>query len=419
MKCSNCGKKINKTFKLCPHCGETVEYIKKEKSLKLNKKFLILICFILIALVTITSIIIFNNKVDFEELKKSVVLINVYDSDNELISTGSGVVAFENDIILTNAHVVEDNYKIEVISENNTKYQVEGILDYNKKKDIAILKLVSSKGLKKVKIEKKIKIGSNVTAIGSPLGLKNTISTGIISAMYQDNIEVYQHTAPISHGSSGGALFDDEGNLVGITYASLTAGQNLNLAIPIKYFLEDYKKVEKNDIIDTQYYSWLNNTIIKTKNGSKLLSYVLNDRFENYKFKSGLYNENIYEKGTLDRCLSLSNCIYGGFNTYDKIKKNIVSSVFLRSGYGDMVCGLNTSLEDCQSIEGSNYAIAILKLNTTNSQTIEKSKNIILDMSVLENSKIYVKNKYVYAIDCNNYDDCDTVKRLVENIVNQ
>lgn len=244
MKCSSCGKKISKKFKLCPNCGTKIEIQKKEKK-EINKKLIFVAFGGIILLLVMLGLVMFNSKVNFDDLKKSVVLINVYDSDNELISTGSGVVAFENDIILTNAHVVEDNYKMEVISENNTKYQVKGMLDYNKKKDIAILKLSASNGLKKVKIGKKVNSGSNVTAIGSPLGLKNTISTGIISAMFQDNIEVYQHTAPISPGSSGGALFDKNGNLIGITYASLTEGQNLSFAIPIEYYEKEYNKVKK------------------------------------------------------------------------------------------------------------------------------------------------------------------------------
>lgn len=115
------------------------------------------------------------NRKDVSNLKKSVVLIYNYDKNGELISLGSGVAAFKNNIIVTNAHVIEKNYKLEIISENNEKYNISGLLYYNKRKDIAIIKLSNAKSLKALRISKKIKTGEPVTAIGSPLGLKNTL----------------------------------------------------------------------------------------------------------------------------------------------------------------------------------------------------------------------------------------------------
>lgn len=84
---------------------------------------------------------------DIEELKKSVVQLYVYDDFDEIVASGSGVVAFADDVVVTNAHVVDGNYRLEAISENNTKYQIEGIIGYNKTKDIAILKLSDRKNL--------------------------------------------------------------------------------------------------------------------------------------------------------------------------------------------------------------------------------------------------------------------------------
>ena len=70
-------------------------------------------------------------------------------------------------------------------------------------------------------------------AIGSPLGLMNTISDGIVAGFRNFKDEKFiQITAPISPGSSGGALLDRYGYLVGITSAGYLEGQNLNLAVP-------------------------------------------------------------------------------------------------------------------------------------------------------------------------------------------
>ena len=83
----------------------------------------------------------------------------------------------------------------------------------------------------KTEIEK----GATVYAIGSPLGIQNTLSQGIISGRHSINgIETIQFTASISSGSSGGALLDEKGRVLGITFASYQDGQNLNLAIPIE-----------------------------------------------------------------------------------------------------------------------------------------------------------------------------------------
>ena len=82
--------------------------------------------------------------------------------------------------------------------------------------------------------------GQNIFAIGSPLGLDNTISQGIISNPNRvvDGLGYIQTTAPISHGSSGGALINDRGELIGITSAGFEDGQNLNLAVPISRYAD-------------------------------------------------------------------------------------------------------------------------------------------------------------------------------------
>lgn len=77
--------------------------------------------------------------------------------------------------------------------------------------------------------------GQKVVAIGSPLGLFNSVSDGIISGFRDiDGHSMIQFTAPTSHGSSGGALLNLYGELIGILTAGFDNGQNLNLAVDIK-----------------------------------------------------------------------------------------------------------------------------------------------------------------------------------------
>src|SRR5476649_1726632 len=74
--------------------------------------------------------------------------------------------------------------------------------------------------------------GARVYAIGAPEGLELSITEGLVSALRNiDGVRVFQSSAPISPGSSGGGLFDDQGNLIGITTFRIGEGQDLNFAV--------------------------------------------------------------------------------------------------------------------------------------------------------------------------------------------
>lgn len=172
-----------------------------------------------------------------EQASKSVVMLTCFDKDGEPYATGSGFAVFEDGVIVTNYHVIEQEvYRVKAQTEGGVSFECPTVLAFDADKDIAILKadrktdlallpVGSANGLQK---------GAKVVAIGSPLGLINSVSTGVFSGYVEDNAgSVLQFTAPISHGSSGGALFNDAGEVIGITFASLTEGQSLNLGVPI------------------------------------------------------------------------------------------------------------------------------------------------------------------------------------------
>ena len=178
-----------------------------------------------------------ENTEKIENADASVVTIFCYDYDGELAATGSGFVAFDGSTIVTNHHVMTSAYTCKIYTNQDISYEVSKILCYSKEQDIAILQLAKDTGLQPLTLGDSsiIKKGETVVAIGSPLGIKNTVSTGVLSGrLMEGNMDVLQFTAPISSGSSGGALFDNNGNVIGITYASYIDGQNLNLAIPIE-----------------------------------------------------------------------------------------------------------------------------------------------------------------------------------------
>ena len=175
-----------------------------------------------------------DNSKAIEDKAKSIVLLNCYNKDGELCSSGSGFLLLEQGLIVTNYHVVEDSvYKIEANTESGEKVNVKSVVVYTPKNDIAILRCEKSIEAPILEIGSSADLhkGDKVVAIGSPLGIINSVSTGVFSGYIDEKI---QFSASISAGSSGGALFDKKGKVIGITYASFEEGQNLNLAIPIE-----------------------------------------------------------------------------------------------------------------------------------------------------------------------------------------
>ncbi len=173
----------------------------------------------------------------------AVLQINAYDNNGGRIGSGSGFIASADGKIFTNYHVIDNAFKVEAVTNDNKKYSVEKVIGYSSEKDIAILKLRGVKDLTYLTMGDSdlIELGEEIIAIGSPLGLTNTVSNGIISSI-RPNIfrkvagcKDIQISAPISSGSSGGALFNIYGDVIGITYAGLEAlgGENLNFVIPI------------------------------------------------------------------------------------------------------------------------------------------------------------------------------------------
>ncbi len=201
-----------------------------------------------------------KNTLAIEKSTSSVVKIYCYDYFGEASGTGSGFIAFDDQTIVTNYHVMEQAYTCKISTDEDKTYEVESILAYSKEHDVAIIKLEESTGLKVLQLgnSEKIKKGETVTAIGSPLGIKNTVSQGVLSGrLMEGNMDVLQFTAAISSGSSGGALFDENGKVIGVTYASLVEGQNLNLAIPIEKViaLMEQESVRAESYASSQIYN--------------------------------------------------------------------------------------------------------------------------------------------------------------------
>lgn len=267
--CPSCGLKISSRSLYCKSCGKPQTIPHSEINLTTKKRFsskkFWIPLFILLPVI-IFFILFFKFPVPFsgkELIKKygpSIVLIQVIGENEEDSAFGSGVVISGDGIILTNSHVLE-NFKTGLVkTATGAYYPIKEILREDLYFDLSTLK-VDTNDLTPVKINPfdEIEIGEKVYAIGNPEGYSNTLSVGIISGIrkFEDKIMI-QTTAPISQGSSGGALVDKKGKIIGITTLFNIEGQNLNFAVPMKYalsliykdtFLEDpNSKIPKDEM---------------------------------------------------------------------------------------------------------------------------------------------------------------------------
>lgn len=171
--------------------------------------------------------------VQLAELSPSVVMIKVYDDKRQCIKTGSGVVVNNNGYILTNFHVASGGHSYGVQFENEQQECfTDALVKYHSYNDLALLRVDRNCSPIPLAPNDRLVRGQKIVAIGSPLGLFNSISDGIVSGFRQlEQVSMVQFTAPTSPGSSGGALLNLYGELVGIITGGFSDGQNLNLAV--------------------------------------------------------------------------------------------------------------------------------------------------------------------------------------------
>jgi S1-C subfamily serine protease len=170
----------------------------------------------------------------FEKVSGAVYLVKAQD-------TLGSAVAISNRELLTNCHVVESGAFVSIEHEGIEQPAI--VVSANSDADRCILKIGAGADplptWVRVRPYADVKVGERVFSIGAPRGLELSLAEGIVSSKRAlDNVRLFQTSAPISRGSSGGGLFDSQGNLLGITTFMLKDSQNLNFAIAA----EEYAK---------------------------------------------------------------------------------------------------------------------------------------------------------------------------------
>jgi len=173
----------------------------------------------------------------FARLSPGVVKVHVSQRDGE--GNGSGFFIHRDGLIATNYHVIEEAVSLTIEDHVGRVYEVTDVVAIDPAGDLALLEVdVRPEAVLPLADSRLPVIGSQVYAIGSPLGLKNTISPGLISGhreLDQLDFSLLQTSTPISPGSSGGPLISEQGTVIGITTLVLSGknAQNLNFAVPV------------------------------------------------------------------------------------------------------------------------------------------------------------------------------------------
>ena len=155
--------------------------------------------------------------------------------NKQYISMGTGFYDDSNGTVITNYHVIEGAESAIIVDSEEHEYEVVSVAGYDANVDIAILTTKANNTTPLSKRYSEVRTGEKVYALGSSSGLTGTFTEGIVSTAEREDrgLTYIQHTAPITHGNSGGPLLDESGNVIGINRMMLADGQNLNFAIPI------------------------------------------------------------------------------------------------------------------------------------------------------------------------------------------
>lgn len=181
----------------------------------------------------------------FAKCSPAVFYIEMYNEQGKKTANGSGFFINSDGTAVTCWHVLEHGVSAKIsIASTGKVYDLVGVYDYDVDKDWAVIQIDGS-GFDYLDIgdEKTDVGGASVFALGSPLGLQNTITQGLICnpTRVEDMTRYILFSAAISSGSSGGALINKYGDVIGITAATYVYGQNLNLAINMSYIDEAHR----------------------------------------------------------------------------------------------------------------------------------------------------------------------------------
>lgn len=224
----------------------------------------------------------------YEMIVSATVRIEASNKNGKMHSLGSGFFIGENGEIVTNYHVIAGAYQLKVKLYGGDTYEVASVLGYDIANDLAIIK-INLTGNSYLKLsEDEVKTGDPVYALGSPLGVDDIFTDGIVSNPQKNinGIQMVVFSAPISPGNSGGPLVNSRGEVIGINTQTAVDGQNLNFAVIAalvgdvdisveKTVYETYTECLKTSGLNALIYHIMLNYDKMTPDGKYIISHVI------------------------------------------------------------------------------------------------------------------------------------------------
>jgi S1-C subfamily serine protease len=170
-----------------------------------------------------------------KRIQPAVVTVIAYNAQNEALFQGSGFFITPEGSFLTNCHVLAQAARAEVRTAEGRCYPVRGVVAVDRYWDLVVAAVVCPpEGVCGLNISRDLpEVGERVAVVGSPLGLEQTLSDGVVSALRRTSAGNYlQISAPVSTGSSGSPVINMKGEVVGVASLQVIKGQNLNFAVP-------------------------------------------------------------------------------------------------------------------------------------------------------------------------------------------
>jgi tetratricopeptide (TPR) repeat protein len=193
----------------------------------------------------------------FDKRSSNIVVVGTFDNYGKFSAAGSGVILSDG-LVVTNCTVIKKANPLKVLHQGKDYPAAVQHSDWDR--DVCSLAI---KGLRASEIPlgntKTLKVGEKVYAIGARQGLALTLSEGIISGLHEMEVGRYlQISAPISPGSSGGGLFDEEGRLLGLITFNPGKRQDLNFAGPVDMWIRELPARHKTKAAKTDsLMAWL------------------------------------------------------------------------------------------------------------------------------------------------------------------
>jgi hypothetical protein len=177
--------------------------------------------------------------------KPSVVTIETFDVNSRPLGQGTGFFIASR-IVVTNAHVIKDAAYINVTDLLGKHYTFFDVIATSDNPDLALVDVGAMENHPFLSLDSSdAPEGENVLVIGSPEGFQGTVTTGIISSVRSTD-EMYQISAPISPGSSGSPVLNEDGKAIAVVVGFWMEGQNLNFAIQSSQVLQIWNAALQN-----------------------------------------------------------------------------------------------------------------------------------------------------------------------------